>query len=268
VSRTGPYAAVLGAGVRTEAAYRSSLVATAVGTALSVTVLASVWSAVFDARGGRPAAGFTEPDLILYLVAANLLAVALRNEADVRLAGEVYRGDHVTGMVRPVGYLGTHAALGAAVVLVRVGLVAVPLALPAVLLLDLRAPAPGDLLLGLVSAVLAAGLAITANLLVGMAGFVTTNTWGVRYLYTTLAAGLSGQLIPLDLIPDRLRPGIEALPFASMVHTPTTLLLGRYDGAGGALLLLAVQVGWLAALALAARVAWRGATRVGTVAGG
>jgi ABC-2 type transport system permease protein len=144
----------------------------------------------------------------------------------------------------------------------------VPLAVLAGLLLDLTPPTALGLLLGLVSAALATAIAISANLIVGMAGFVTTNTWGVRYLYSTVQAALSGQLVALELMPAVLRSTVEALPFAAMVSTPTRLLLGRYDRASGAAVLLLGQAGWLIALTALAVAAWRGASRADSAAVG
>lgn len=263
-----PYTAMLGAGLRTATAYPSAILATAASSALSLSVLVALWSAVYAQRSGAPVGGYSSAELATYLVASNLLAVLLANQADDRLAGEIYRGDHVVGMVRPVGYLFSHAALALPYVLVRLGLVSAPLAAVAGLVLDLRAPHPAGVALFVVSATLSTLLAITLNLLVGMAGFVTTSTWGVRYLSATLTAFLSGQLVPLAFFPPGLRRVVDLLPFAGMISTPVRLLLGRYDGLAGAAALLGGQMLWLAALAALCRYGWRAAAAAGTVAGG
>jgi ABC-2 type transport system permease protein len=266
--RVRPYLAMLSAGRRTATAYPAALAAAAAGAALTMVVVVSLWSAVFAGRGGAETGGYTAREMSTYLVAANLLAVLLANQVDERLAGEVYRGDHVVGMVRPVGYLSTHTALAIPYVLVRLAVVAVPLGVCAVLLLDLQAPTVGGVLLFVLGAVLGTALAIAVNLLVGMAGFVTANTWGVRYLAGTVQAFLSGQLLALDLLPSPVRGVVEALPFAAMVSTPARLLLGRYDRPLGAVALLLTQAGWLAVLAIAGRLAWRAASAAGTAVGG
>jgi ABC-2 type transport system permease protein len=266
--RPGPYLSMFGAGWRTATAYPVALVAAAGSVALSLALQLALWSAVFDARAGAATGGYSAPELSTYLVAANLLAVLLANQSDERLGGEVYRGDHVVGMVRPVGYLAGHAALGLAHVLVRLSMVAVPLAVASALLLDLRVPGPAGVALFLPSAALATALGLAFNLMVGMAGFVTTNTWGTRYLASTVTMFLSGQLVPLALLPAGARHVVEALPFAAMVSMPVRLLLGRYDGVAGALALLGAQAGWLLLLAAGCRVAWSAATRYGTVVGG
>jgi ABC-2 type transport system permease protein len=259
---------MVGAGLRTATAYPSAIIATAVSGALSLSVLVALWSAIYAQRSGAAVGGYSLAEMSTYLVASNLLAVLLANQADERLAGEIYRGDHVVGMVRPVGYLFSHAALALPYVLVRLTLVAVPLAAGAALILDLNAPRPMSAVLFIVSAALSTLLAIASNLLVGMAGFVTTSTWGVRYLAATLTAFLSGQLVPLAFFPPGFRGIVEALPYAAMISVPVRLLLGDYRGFAGAAELLGTQALWLGLLGVACRYGWRAASAAGTIAGG
>lgn len=268
MTRIGPYGAMAGAGLRTATAYPSAIVANAVSSALSLSVLVALWSAVYAQRSGAPVGGYTFAEMSTYLVASNLLAVLLSNQADDRLAGEIYRGDHVVGMIRPVGYLFSHTALAVPYVLVRLGFVSLPLAVLAAFVLDLRMPHLAGIAMFVLSAAMSTLLAIAMNLLVGMAGFVTTSTWGVRYLSATLTAFLSGQLVPLAFFPAGLRRVIDLLPFAAMISAPVRILLGRYDGSGGAATLLATQFLWLGLLGVACRYVWRVASAAGTIAGG
>jgi ABC-2 type transport system permease protein len=268
VSRLSPYRAALGAGWRAETAYRAPLVADALSTTLMIVLLVSIWRAVYAARGGEPAGGYTAAEMTTYLVAANLLALLLGSGVDGRLDQEIQRGDHLSGLIRPVSYPVAHAALGLASVSVRVACVGLPLLLLAAVTLDLAAPRPAGVLLCLLSAALATALAIAVRLSVGMVGLVTVNSWGARHLYNNVQVALSGQVVALELLPGGLRPVVEALPFASMVSTPARLLLGRYDGAAEAAGLLGRQAGWLLAATAVAALVWRVVRRSATAVGG
>ncbi|MDT0317650.1 ABC transporter permease [Streptomyces millisiae] len=264
-ARARGYGALLGAGWRTALAYRGALLLTALTTALSLVVQLAVWQAVYAEQ--REIADYDVTGMTTYLLAGNLLAVLLSNRVDDTLSGDIYRGDHVTGMLRPIGFLGTHAAIALPYLAVRLLLVVAPLLLCALGTVPLAAPAPAGLAWFLPAALLATTLGILLNLLVGLAGFVTTSTWGVRYLKGTVVAFCSGQLVPLELMPAAARSTLEWLPFTAMVATPVRLLLGRVEGAAawGA---LGLQLLWTALGVLACALAWRTALRRGEVSGG
>jgi ABC-2 type transport system permease protein len=97
------------------------------------------------------------------------------------------------------------------------------------------------------------------NLLTGMTGFLTTNTWGVRMVKQSVVSFFAGQLVPIALMPGPLAALARALPFRGMVDGPLTLLLGRYDGLAGAAGVLAQQLAWAAGLCLLCALLWRAA---------
>ncbi|MFB9903387.1 ABC transporter permease [Allokutzneria oryzae] len=259
------YGAVLGAGWRTALAYRGALLLTALTTALSLAVQLSVWNAVYDGRSGIQ--GYDVTTMTTYLLAGNLLAVLLSNQIDDTLSGDIYRGDHVVGLLRPISFLGSHAAVALPYLAVRLVLVVVPLLAFALVFVPLATPTAVGFAWFLVSALLATALGILLNLLVGLAGFITTSTWGLRYLKGTVVAFASGQLVPLELMPSAVRGVLEWLPFAAMVNTPVRLLLGRIDGLA-ALNAVGVQLLWVGLGMLVCVLAWRGALRRGEVSGG
>lgn len=264
----GRYSTLVAAGWGTQTTYRTALVASAVSASLTLLTLVSVWTTVYTDNDSSAGADYTVSSMTTYLVAANLLGLLMVNEVDVRLGGEVYRGDHIIGLVRPIGYLLSHAALGLGTVLARLTIVAVPLGLVAAVTLPLAVPSVGDTVFALIAAVLAGALAITVNLMLGLAGFVTANTWGVRYLYGSLQLALSGQVVAIDLLPERLASVIAALPFASMISTPVRILLGRYDGPGQLATLLGQQLLWIGVGATLVALAWRSADGRATAVGG
>jgi ABC transporter permease protein acbX len=163
---------------RSTVAYKSAVFAGMFATVVSIGILVSLWSRVLVETGRGSIKDFDLPAVTTYFVCGNLFALLLQNEVDTRVAGEIYRGDHICALVRPIDYRRGHLVLGIAVIASRALVLALPLLLVAAVVLPMTSPRPGDLLLGLVSLILALAIALNANLLLGLVGFATSNTWG------------------------------------------------------------------------------------------
>ncbi|MFI0167548.1 ABC transporter permease [Streptomyces sp. NPDC017095] len=238
--------------------YRSTFVTTGITAAAGAAVTVFLWRAVYAGSppGGGPG-GFTTEGITTYLLMAQVLQVLHANRVDDEVAADVYRGDVAVMLVRPVSYPVMRFFACLPVVAANAVLVGVPVLALFALIVPLSVPRPGDVLLFLVSTALSVLLAFLVNLLTGMTGFVTTNTWGVRMVKQSVVAFFAGQLVPLALMPRPLAALAAALPFRGMVDGPLTLLLGRYDGVAGAADVLARQLGWAAGLTLLSAVLWR-----------
>ncbi|MFI8952342.1 ABC transporter permease [Streptomyces sp. NPDC053750] len=240
--------------------YRSMFVITGVTAAAGAAVTVFLWRAVYaDAPASGGPGGFTLTGITTYLLVAQVLQVLHTNRVDDEVAAEVYRGDVAVMLVRPVSYPLVRFFACLPVVGANAVLVGVPVLVLFAFLVPLTVPRPGDIALFAVSTVLSVLIAFCVNLLTGMTGFVTTNTWGVRMVKQSVVAFFAGQLVPIALMPGPLATLAHALPFRGMVDGPLTLLLGRYDGAAGALTVLAQQAGWVVGLGAASAVLWRAA---------
>ncbi|MFI7343498.1 ABC transporter permease [Streptomyces sp. NPDC050085] len=240
--------------------YRSMFVITGVTAAAGAAVTVFLWRAVYgDAPADGGPGGFTLAGITTYLLVAQVLQVLHTNRVDDEVAAEVYRGDVAVMLVRPVSYPLVRFFACLPVVAANAVLVAVPVLVLFALLVPLTVPRPGDVALFALSAVLSVLIAFCVNLLTGMTGFVTTNTWGVRMVKQSVVAFFAGQLVPIALMPGPLAALAYALPFRGMVDGPLTLLLGRYDGAAGAVEVLAQQVGWVTGLGVLCALLWRAA---------
>ncbi|MEV5597484.1 ABC-2 family transporter protein [Streptomyces sp. NPDC052496] len=268
-ARAGHYLPFATGGLQSLLQYRSSFVTTGITAAAGAAVSVFLWRAVYAGSppGGGPG-GFTTGTVTTYLLMAQVLQVLHANRVDDEVAAEVYRGDVAVMLVRPVSYPVVRFFACLPVVVANAVLVGVPVLGLFALLVPLTVPRPVDALLFLVSTVLSVLLAFLVNLLTGMTGFLTTNTWGVRMVKQSVVAFFAGQLVPLALMPGPLGALASVLPFQGMVDSPLTLLLGRYDGAAGAVGVLALQGGWVAGLALLGAVLWRAALSRLEVLGG
>lgn len=267
-ARLGPYLPFAGASLQGLLRYRSTFLINALTAATAVGVQVFLWRAVYAARPGGLPGGYDLPRLTTYVLLAQMLGLLQTSRVDEEVSGEVQRGDIAVALLRPVSYPLARFAAGLPVSLANAGLVAVPVVLLYARLLPLTAPDATGVVLFAGSTALSLVIGFGVNLLVGLAGFVTTNIWGVRIVKDSVVAFFAGQVVPLALMPGPLAAVARVLPFQGMVDGPLRLLLGRYHGVPGAAGILGTQLAWAAALSALVVVAWRAAVRRVEVLGG
>jgi ABC-2 type transport system permease protein len=138
----------------------------------------------------------------------------------------------------------------------------VPFAVGA-LVFRLHYPAPGDVLLFLVSVALAVVASLGFRFLYNLAAFWVLDIRGVLIVALTVSLFFSGMIMPLTFFPGWLRGLARVLPFASFLQTPVDVWLGQWHAWQ-----IALQVGWAVVLLALGRLALRRATRKLVVQGG
>jgi viologen exporter family transport system permease protein len=121
--------------------------------------------------------------------------------------------------------------------------------------------------LGLVSLAVGVSISFQMRFLVNLIAFWATDVRGFVWLYFVVMGPLSGFYLPTHLFPGWLHTLAYASPFPSMFQAPIDVMSGRVLG-GPALQVIAVQLGWLAGVALLGRVVMSQATRRLVVQGG
>jgi ABC-2 type transport system permease protein len=86
----------------------------------------------------------------------------------------------------------------------------------------------------------------------GMAGFWLLEVTSLLWIVTTLAYFVSGQMMPLDMLPPFWAGLLKALPFQYLAYFPAVIFLGKVKGAELAWGLLA-QLAWAVALVVLTR---------------
>lgn len=108
-------------------------------------------------------------------------------------------------------------------------------------------------LLFALSMVFVVTLATAVTMLINISVVVTLNDRGINSLVAPFTIVLSGNLIPLPLFPDWMRPVLFVQPFAGLVDIPFRIYSGNLHGimawAG-----IGLQIFWTAALVLLGRI--------------
>jgi ABC-2 type transport system permease protein len=86
----------------------------------------------------------------------------------------------------------------------------------------------------------------------GMVGFWLLEVTSLLWIVTTLNYFVSGQMMPLDLLPDFWAGLLRALPFQYLAYFPAVVFLGKVQGAALVRGLLA-ELAWAVALVLLTR---------------
>src|SRR5699024_6571201 len=119
----------------------------------------------------------------------------------------------------------------------------------------------------LVSLIFAYALNLLVWLPVGMMGFWTLSTGGIRFLLFSVLSFVSGQMVPLWFIPGFLRTALEWLPFQGMAFAPLSIYVGQATGSD-IMRTIIVQLIWIVILAFGVTWLWRRARNVVTIQGG
>ncbi|WP_114855212.1 ABC-2 family transporter protein [Brachybacterium sp. YJGR34] len=262
-----PYWSIASASFRQYSTYRMATAAGVFTNTIFGFIRASIMFAAITSAGGE-LSGYTIAQAATYVWLGQALLAPIEAFGTREVSQRVHQGDIAIDLLRPTPFLGLYYAqklgrssfllLGRGVPPLAVGAIVTGLALPT---------DPRSYLLGTLSLLLAITLAFLADMLVNLAAFWLLETRGLTVVYTAVMNLLSGFLIPIVWFPDWLLAIARATPFPSMIQTPIDTLSGRIAPAE-ALGLVAVQVGWVAALALAAHLVLTAGVRSVEVQGG
>jgi ABC-2 type transport system permease protein len=235
--------AVASTSFRQQLAYRTAAIGGLVTNAVFGAFLASVYGAVYAARGDQAVGGLDRDGALTYVWLAQALIVPTLVWGSWEIATAIQSGAVVAELLRPYQFFGywlaRDAGRAAAGVLMRflptlaVGAVFYPLVAPG---------GPGRWALFALSLAGAVAVSFVVRFSVQMAAFWWNDQTGLRSAHLAVVGFLSGFLMPLDFYPAPLRRVLDVLPFRGIIQTPVDVWLGG----GDAVRLVAAQWAWVA----------------------
>jgi ABC-2 type transport system permease protein len=218
-----------------------------------------VWLAAYN---GRPAiAGFRPPDIVAYYLTTLALGNFMTSNIMWDIATDIREGRFSIFLTRPFGYMAFQYAGNLAWRVMRVGLFA-----PIFLLLLLffhshlswehyyLGPAFWLAVIG------GHALSFLVTYTLGLLALFFTEVRSIFMFYYMPFTFLSGQILPLALLPGWVRHAGFYAPFRYTLAFPAEIFLRQAAGRevlGG----FVVLGGWLAGIALLAGIAWRAGLR-------
>lgn len=203
-------------------------------------------------QSGSESFPMTFPALVNYIwLQQAFLALFMTWFWEAELFDSITSGNVVYELCRPVSLYSMWFVRGMAVRLSKATLRCVPVLvvasfLPAPYAMTLP-PDVASTLIFLLSMILAWLLVVAFGMVVYMSVFYTISSQGIKLMVTSLSEFLSGAVIPLPFLPDRVRAVVELLPFASMQNVPFRIYSGDLSGAAMERGLL-LQLFWLIVL--------------------
>lgn len=265
------YLPFVNAGIQEVATYRVNWIFFMLGNALACCVSYFIWAAVYRSGGGGTMDGFTMPQMVVYIVLMFLTNTIIASDGAYVVGEEIRDGTIAMRLIKPVSYNATFLFQELGNKLPTEIAIAVPMIIAVEIIRTVLSGAPQfnaiNLLLFMLSCVLAYGINFYFNICFGFIAFVIKYLWGANMMKNVVIGFLSGTVIPLSFLPDALERVFLFLPFASLNYTPVMIYMGKY---GGATLLysLCLQAFWAIFFFCLSKLLWRVSVRRLTVQGG
>jgi ABC-2 type transport system permease protein len=218
-----------------------------------------LWQAIYQGSGKSQLNGFRYREMIAYLL---LTHISRMFSSMPGLAGGIARdireGTLKRYLIQPVDLIGYLLMYRVAHKVAYIVTSALPYA---ILFFICRGffdgfPGPATLAAYAVSLVLAFLVGFFFEVSVGMVGFWFLEVTSLLYIVMTLNFFISGQMLPLDLLPQPWAGFLKALPFQYMAYFPAVVFLGKVKGADLAWHLLG-ELAWAITFMLLARGLYR-----------
>ena len=227
--------------------YRAATAAGVFTNSIFGMIRAAVLIAVVKAHPG--AGGYDMRDVVTFsFISQGMLGFLAAFGAIDEISTRVRTGDIVTDFYRPSSFQGWWLAFDTGRATFQIIGRFFPILLIGAVVYGIRWPATFAVAaLFAVSMYAALLISFGIRYIVSMTSFWTIDIRGTTQLAVTLIMFGSGNIAPLSFFPHWLETIVRALPFAGMVQTPADVWMGKVSGAD-ALVRVAAQLGWAAAL--------------------
>jgi ABC-2 type transport system permease protein len=249
-------------GLRSALEYRLNFAFSIAGAASPVIIQIVLWTSIYGPGGDDTLFGFTYPQMIAYVVIANLVSRLVRAGFEYEVNADIKNGTLDRYLVKPIGYFGFRlfSFLGgkAAQTVVMTALLAAAVAvLRALLGFPVRAV---HALLFLPALAAAFALNFLIFWCVGMLGFRLTEIGFLFEAVRIVIVTLSGGIFPIAVFGETGEKILSWMPFRFTIQFPTEILCGRVSSAEAALG-FALCAAWIALFLLLSRALWIGGLR-------
>jgi ABC-2 type transport system permease protein len=252
-------------GWRRYSAYPGATVAGAFTNTVFGFIQAYVLLAVYRHRTN--VGGYDPADAVTYVWLAQALIMTSFVFGWDELAKRIRDGSIATDLARPLDPLRYWLAFDLGRAPYHFIFRGIPPFVIGAIVFDLRAPAPLDAALFVLSVVLAVTVSLAFRFLYNSSAFWLLDYRGVMVVALVLSLFFSGMILPLQFFPHWLETLARVLPFASVMQTPIDVYLGQRHGLALAGV-IAEQAAWGLALLGLGRLALRAGARKLVVQGG
>ncbi len=215
-----------------------------------------VWTSLSSATGKF--AGYTSAQLVAYVFGVNILHSIILGSQSRRTASEINDGTFSTYLVKPINHFWyvfwnefAQRSLNLIMAVIEV----------VILALVLRAKFfwQTDWLVNIyfiTSVVLAIFLYYILSYAVSLIALWSREAMGPRFLFEWFLEFTSGAFFPLNILSNIFYVSLGFLPFSYLIYFPMSVYIGKFSGyhilAG-----ISIQIIWIAAMGMLARLIWK-----------
>ncbi len=223
---------------------------------VSPIVYLAVWTTIANSKGS--VGGLTANDFITYYLTL-LIVDQLTSEITIHiLAYKIQDGTLSGELLRPMHPILTGSLVNNIAFKLLNLLAFIPIWLVLALLFqpDYSAVTPGSILLAIPGILIGFWLNFLLGAMITCVAFWTTRVYSVSQFIYMFGVLLSGQFVPLQLMPPVVQTIARILPFQMFKYVPIEIILNRME-MNDILINYAISLGWLVVFTLLFRWVWR-----------
>lgn len=240
--------------LQTSLAYRFNTFAFLIAELFSLVIIIYLWLSIY--RQGNQIGNYTLNSLIIYYIFTKFISLLINAQDTARIIGDSIRqGDIINYLVKPINFQfeSFFSNFGA----VTYNFMAYSFIFLIILLFF---PGISINILSAVLFILFILMAIVINFLInyiiGISTFYLGFIMGINFIMFNITLFLSGNLIPLDMLPSLAYKIVGFLPFKYLAFVPISIVTGKI-GLDGLMPLLARGLFWILALYLIALILYK-----------
>jgi ABC-2 type transport system permease protein len=246
-------------------AYRASLLIWTIGQVLEPLVYLIVWSIVSNASGGS-IGDYTTSQFAAYFILLMLVNLVTYTWIMYEFEYNIREGALSFALLKPVHPIHSHIADNISSKLITTPFMILVAAGLTALFHPSISTTPWAIALFFPALFLAFAARFLLEWTLAQAAFWTTRVSAINQVYFVVMLFLSGQFMPLALLPFPVRVVSYLLPFRWLISFPIELVSGRLT-LNQALLGLGAQALWLAVSYVIFRLVWRAGVKVYSAVG-
>jgi len=212
--------------------------------------------------------GMTFNETFLYVGLGSSVFVLLKTYTDWFIHGDIREGTIANYLIKPVDVGAYYMFSSMGLFLFNAVVITIPTFLLLAFVFKVQFTIGPGLFVFPISLVMAYLITFSLDYFVGLFGFYTESVWGLSTTKEIIITVFSGALIPLQFFPDAIQKVLFWLPFQAMFHTPITMITRPDQGWDVILSMLAVQLFWVVAMFVVAKLFYVQAVKVLRISGG
>jgi ABC-2 type transport system permease protein len=227
------YAKILRISLVERMVYRADFMVSTVFRFLPLITTLLLWQAVFYSSGKKELSGWTEHQMIAYLLLVQISRMfSSMPGLAAGIARDIRDGSLKKYLLQPINMIAYLLSYRTAHKLTYIVTTSLPYGVLFFLCRDSFSGWPdlATFLAYLASLLLAFLLGFFFEAMIGMVGFWFLEVTSFLYVINTLNFFVSGQMFPLELLPSGWVVVLKALPFQYLAYFPATVFLGKVEG--------------------------------------